>query len=263
MTIVVCVDEVYWNKSQILFKSLEKNWHGRVCVLCVDFKPALTYIGVNIYPDNFEFSICSKENLECFRTDWPSNRPFYFCCESGEFFNYFTFDPNELVIHLDADMIMQREMSETEVATIEHIEQGEIAMSPSAYPIMTLREELFRLNPRRGYERINQDYPGILGEILLYCTGMVIARAYTYRRLRDYYLANIDKMIANFNHHAASQWILCYIARSSFNVIKLNSVWHNASWFIDTQAKEVDEQLTTFGQVVIFNHTKFEKEYRY
>ncbi len=261
MTIVVCVDEIYWHKSQILFESLKKNWKGRVCTLCVDFR--MPDDEILKFEENFDFAWCKKEAFKSYREGWPSNRPLFFCCESGEFLNYFDFDDEELIIHLDADMIMQREMNEIELHQLDHIEQGEIAACASAYPTMSLREELFRLLPRRGYETINNDYPGILGDIPLYCSGLTIARANTYERMRGNYIQEIDKMIANFDHHAASQWLFNYLTWKYFNVIKLNSVFSNAKWYIDTKAEERDGQLITNGQVVLFNHTKFEKEYKY
>lgn len=263
MTIVICVDEVYWRKSQILFDSLNKNFFGRVCILAVDFNLPLQWR--QRFPGRFEFTSCKRTDFKSYREDWPSNRHQYFCSESGEFLEHFEFTPDELVIHLDADMIMQRQMTKAEREQLECFEQGEIGMSPSAYPVITLREESFRLNPRRGYEKINLDFPGVLGDISLYCCGMVVARAFTYKLLRDVYVKSIDKIVACFDHHAGSQWLLNYIVNrnSNFNVIEMSNDWHNASWFIDTLTEEKNEQLVRVGVVTLFNHTKFLKDYKY
>lgn len=251
MTIVVCCNEEYYIKGQIFFESLQRNWKDRVCVLCVDFKPKKEF--------PFEYAFCEAEDLPSYRQGWPVNRDFYFCCEGGDFFNYFSFNPDELIIQPDADMIMQRTMSPSEKNILLNFQQGDIGMSASSKPTTMLREEFYRLRPKKNYIKVNRDFPGRLGEFPLYCCGVIVAAADTYKKISEKYLASIDTMMANFDHHAAGQWIFNYHAKA-FNIIDLGNTFHNASWFIDTDIEDGDYLLHK-GQIVLFNHTKFLREY--
>lgn len=256
MTIVIACNQEYYTKAKIYFESLVKNWTGRVCILCIDFDPAKKY-------PNFEYGSCDAEKLPSYRHGWPANRDFFVCCEGGDFFEYFSFEPNELIIHTDADMIMQRSMSPNERALLESFNLGDIGMSASAKPFPTLREEYFRLRPKRNYLKANKDFPGRWGAIPLYCTGVIIARAETYKAIGEQYLKQIDTMVANFDHHAAGQWLWSWLAKD-FNVVNLGNTFQNASWFIDTDIIEGDWLIHgEDGQIVLFNHTKFLREYLY
>jgi len=261
MTIVVACDEGYFKKASSLWKSLRKNWRGRVCVLCVGFK------AFDEFDYGFEIASCNIEDFKCYNKDWPNNRSVYFCSESGEFLKYFNFDDDEIIVHLDADMILQRPLSDEEDSDLNWIEQGEIAMSPSSYPPTTLREELFKLKPKRTYTAINEMFPGVLGEMNLLCCGMIVARAKTYKAFSKIYLNHLDKMVQCFDHHAASQWLFNYLLEENiltFTKYRLNGTYHNASWFIDTLTSEQDNQLIyDKDRVVLFNHTKFNKEYKF
>jgi hypothetical protein len=256
MTIVIACNEEYYNKGKIFFESVWKNWKNRVCILCIDFDPPDKRVG-------WEYATCDAEKLPSYRLGWPVNRDFFVCCEGGDFFDYFSFDDNELIIHTDVDMIMQRPLSPSEKQLLDHFRQGDIGMSASAKPTMSLREEYFRLRPKRNYLKTNKDFPGRLGSIPLYCSGVIVARVATYKTIGAAYIASIDKMIANFDHHAAGQWLFSWLV-TVFNVIDLGNTFHNASWFFDTDAVEGD-YLThgENGQIVLFNHTKFLKEYLY
>jgi len=254
MTIVICCNEEYYNKAKIFFDSLVQNWKDRVCILCIDFDPKDKRKG-------WEYASCEVEKLPSYRLGWPVNRDFFVCCEGGDFFDYFSFTPDELILQVDADMIMQRTISPSEKKILDAMKQGDVAMSASAKPIMTLREEFFRLRPKRNYLKINREFPGRWGAIPLYCSGIVIARADTYKEISRKYLGDIDKMTQNFDHHAAGQWLLSYHL-TNFNVIDMGNTFQNASWFIDTDAEEGD-YMTHGGQIVLFNHTKFLREYLY
>lgn len=254
MTIVICCNEEYYHKGKYFFESLYKNWVDRVCILCIDFDP-------RDKRKEWEYATCEAGDLPSYRRGWPANRDFFICCEGGDFFNYFSFKPDELILQTDVDMIMQRTMGPSEKKILESLKQGDIALSASAKPVMTLREEFFRLRPKRNYLKTNREFPGRWGAIPLYCSGIVTARAETYRQLGEKYIGDIDKMTQNFDHHAAGQWLLSFHARS-FNVVDLGNTFQNASWFIDTDIEEGD-YLTHKGQIVLFNHTKFLREYLY
>lgn len=261
MTIVICLDINYYPRTKILFDSLKKNWTGRVCVLCIDFAAPdqdHKYYG-------FEFVSCKLEKLPSYRHGWPANRDFYVCCEGGDFLDYFKFEDSEMILQLDADMIMQRQFDDWDPYIIKLIQnrpgKAAIGMSPAFNPTPTLREEFHRLRPKKSYGKVNIDFPGRWGEMPLYCCGVIVCRADTYKKISQLYLADIDKMIDCFDHHAAGQWLFNYHCKD-FDIINLGNTFHNAFWFIDTDVED-GEQLTHKGNVVLFNHTKFIRDYKY
>jgi len=263
MTIIIACDNNYYKKAceHGLFHSLNKNWSYRVCVLLIGKLDE----GLELqYNDKFEYAFCALDHISTYRKGWPSNREFFVCAEGEDFSKWFKLDDDELIIHLDADMIMQRRLTQYELNQLIEIEEGEVGMSFSAFPAVSLREEVYKLKPRRGYDKINKDFEGNLGWITISCTGMIVAKANTYRELSKYYIQEFDKMIGNFDHHAGGQWLLNYIVkRYGFNLIDLGNRIHNASWFIDTLTEEKNDQLYYLDSLVAFNHTKFNKMYRY
>lgn len=264
MTIVIACDEKYYNKAVEygLFNSLKKNWKDKVCVLCIGFLPH------NSLYDGFLYAFCGHVGIESYRKDWPSNREGFVCAEGEDFTKWFNIPDDELVIHLDADMVMQREMSSYEKLMLQEIEEGEIGMSGSAMPLVSLREEFHKLKPKRGYEKVNQDFVGKLGYKHIYCSGLIVAKMKTYREISKIYNESFDNLINSFDHHAAGQWLFSYIAQTHFKVFNLGFTIHNALWFMDTEAEESQseeqlDQLKCKGEVVLFNHTKFNKKYEY
>lgn len=274
LTLVISVDQEYFHKATAfgLWKSLRKNWknadgtQARVCILCVGFNDE--WISHDNPVLDYEIASCNIEDLKCYRKGWPSNRDLYFCSESGEFLDYFKFTNDEIIIHLDGDMVLQRPLNEAEIATFEHIEDGEVAMAPYTLPYANLRDEVYKLKPRRGYEKINEEFPGRLGAYDSMCAGLVVATKNTWMEIKNKYIDHVNKVVACFDHHAASQWLFNYIVGNDYNLIELSNVIHNAAWFTDTDAIDGDYLYTTSSRtgnrsVTLFNHTKFAKEYKY
>lgn len=259
MTIVIACDEKYYNKATEygLFDSLKKNWKDRVCVLCIGFK-SLTFSD-----DKFEYAFCGHISIESYRKDWPSNREGFVCAEGEDFTKYFNIDDDELVIHLDVDMVMQRPLDEMDLLNLNSIEEGEFGMTQSADPTPSLREELYRIKPVRSYEKVNELFCGKLGAMNLYCTGFIVARMKTYRELSKIYNERFNDIAFCFDHHAAGQWLFNYIIEKNFVVYKFRGYMSNATWYTDTDAYEENNKLMWRGQTVTFNHTKFNKMYEY
>lgn len=258
MHIVIGLDETYHRKTEILYDSLKHNAKGfSIKILCLGFRP------VDCRP-GWEYKTAIFKRLKSYRTDFPENRKFYVCVEGGEFLSYFQFDDEDIIIHIDSDMIMQRPFNEQEIAQIQNLKYMEVAGSYSSIPHTTLREEFWKLKPKIGYEKAKKLFPGFWNEGI-FCAGVVVCTAKTYRDLISmYYLGNIENMIYTFGHHAAGQWLMNYaVFRYGSGFINLGHAFHNASWFIDTGVYEENNQLMWNNQVVLFNHTKYLKNYDY
>lgn len=248
-------------KQKNLFDSLRKNAKKfRVCVLCIGFWPD------DEFPRDFEYKHAKLEDMESYRKGWPENRPFYVCAEGGEFLDYFDFDIHDIIIHIDADMVMQREFTDEELNKVKGIKGATVMGSFHTIPKTDLYGEYIKLlSPSEEYARQvfrkSWDLP-------VFCAGLIVARVMTYRAIRTHYMAMIDDMIKVFKHHAAGQWIMSYIVGNFFNYEDLGYVFHNAEWFINTNASEgPNNKLVYRGngkeEVVLFNHTKFLRHWMY
>jgi hypothetical protein len=260
MTVVVGFTEDYYIKSQQfrLISSLVSHWKGRVCVVCIDFVP-------NGLPEHWEVATVQIDSLPSYRKDWPKNdgRSNYVTIEAGDFLSLFSFKNDEIIVRIDADMIMQRPLSIDESAQLISLSDGQIAMSGSADPIATLREEFFRIEPTRSRGKIQSDFPGNWGRMPLYCCGVIACNGATYKSMSEHYLSRIDQMVYNFGHHAAGQWVFNYILATKFQAIDMGPVFHGAEWFIDSGHYIYFNSLKHSGELVAFNHHKFLRKFRH
>jgi len=249
--IVVACTEDYYKKAAPLWNSW-KDLPYRKQILCIGFEAEL---------EGVETATCRLEDLKSYRTDFPSNRKFFVCAEGGEFLNFFNYDDEDIIVHIDADMIIQRDFNELELETIENLKYGDVVGSAYSIPYTSLREEFWKLKPKRGYVHSKNVYQ-VSWSAPMICAGLVACTAKTYKDIiATHYLGGINTMVDNFDHHAAGQWIMNYIIYKYGNMIILPFNFHNADWFIDTNTTVKDKKLYCNNQLVMFNHTKFNHIY--
>ena len=249
MTIVVVCDRVYYEKSEALWASLLKYWKGRVCILTINYSPEKKI-------HQFEYNHVKINYLKSYIPDWPSNRGFYVAVEGGDFLEYFHFHDNEIIVKIDADMILQRELNDKEIQKIHQVQN--VGMSLTATPPQTLREEFWRLQPK-SFAWVKNNFSGTWGSIPLYCCGVIVAKYKPYKKIHQAFIKNINVMSLCFGHHAASQWLLNYLVKN--NVTDLGNEFHCGDWFLETNTKEIDKKLYVNENMVAFNHTKFDEKW--
>lgn len=256
-TIVIALTDDYAVKARPLFDSLDRHARDlRICILLIrkNLTPYLPGFRVN----NIEYSEIYLLSLTSFRPGWPENRPFYACGEGGEFLEHFHFDDDEVIIHIDADFVMQRGMSDAELAHFSSVADGEVYSNYHSYPPHTLREEFYNLRPKVLIEEALKTYPASWDQ-RMFCAGFVCCTAWTYRQISAAYLAGIDQMTATFGHHAAGQWLLNYIVSRDHTFINQSPAIHNGWWYKNTPCHVHDRQLWYKDERVLFHHTKFEE----
>lgn len=259
-SIVLAMDEPYYHKAiaNNTFASLAANWPHRVCILCIGFDTPLNDLNVTT---PWELKSCELTDLPTYRANWPTNRPHYVCAEAGDFLDYFAFEPDELIIHIDADMVMQRKLTDEEMMELENAANlHTIQSTQSSYPATTFAQEAAKLNPRHP-SYVNEML--FFGELPLFCAGFVVARAIQYRVIKEYYHRVFPKYMARFDHHAVGQLILNTFGRHPFHDIStriLPGYWSAASWYKHQGEIEVRGNLLYCeDEVVIFNHNKFKE----
>lgn len=264
ITIVVALTDDLIEKSQDVFRSVTKNGRQlRKCVMIIGKTEQSSHLKWSKLLQDWEVASLPLERLASYKANWPKNRKFYACAEGGEFLDHFQFDSDEVIIKLDADFVMQRQMSADEWISFETLQHGVVMSNYHSYPPTTLREEYWKLLPEVGYDKAQDTFPGEWNSINMFCAGFVACTAVTYRRISKSYLYHHRKITQTFGHHAAGQWLMNWIVGRNFNFQPQPPSLHNASWYIDTPCYEHAQQLYYQDSPVLFNHTKFMKEYAY
>jgi hypothetical protein len=259
--IVVGCDDVYFTKATELWKSL-LDVPYEVYVLCLGFAPSES----QKEKYNFNYATADIYKLKSYIENYPDNRPFFVCVESGEFLDYFGFEDDDIIVHIDADGIIQREFNEDELKQIESLEYGDVWASYSSYPPRAIQDEWNSLLPKTDCP-IEKDQTGSNPSI--YCMGMIVCSVKTYRSIYGHYLRGIDYISKNLRHHASGQWLLNYIIHDVGGFKNSGNLVQNAEWFNGSNTKEQNGKLLALSEktnnyeLVFFNHTKFNPKYYY
>ncbi|HUN55884.1 MAG TPA: hypothetical protein VMU29_12070 [Smithella sp.] len=251
-SIVVAMDGPYLDKAKNhgLFLSLIKNWNQRICVLLIDCKTSDL-----IAHEKIQYVFIEKKQLETAGYNWPQNRDSYFSIEGGDFLPFFDFDEHELIIKIDADMIMQAPIRD------EFYNNWRFGLVATTESDMKLREEFWRLQPKCGYEAAKKRFPEMKRKKLLN-GGVVVAQAKTYEAIWAHYKRLFNVMVGTFGHHAGTQFLLSWIIHTYFHQWNMGYSMHCGDWFIDVRTMSDRGKLYyRFPELVVFNHTKFNPSY--
>jgi hypothetical protein len=256
MTILIACDEPYYIEAQQFLDSLDRHWKGHKSIFCIGFDPVHKRNG-------YKYASCEIEKIKSYHPEWPNNRKFYVCAEGGEFLDFFKMKDEEILIHVDADMIMQRKITVQEMNILNSLEHGQIAGSYYSKPPHTLREEFWKLSSV-SYYKAKEVFPNHWDR-KMFCAGLVACTVKTYREvIKKHYLGTyLNDMRSIFRHHAAGQWIMNYLTYEHGQFIDLGSTFHNATWFLETDTSVKDRFLYHKKEKVLFNHTKFDGNWRY
>lgn len=268
--IVVALDENYWHRANEfnLFESIHHNTKNdrEIFVECLCFGFDIPESDKYFKHQRWSWARCEVKELQSYREGFPkgqTNRPFYVCAEGGEFLDYFKYNPEDIIVHIDADMVMQRPFHSWELEQIKSFKYGQVGGSFHSFPATPLSEEADKLRPQFEINHIKKLYPNHWDKPI-FCAGLVVATAQTYRDVIYYhYLSEIDQMIKVFDHHAMGQWLMNFVVYEHGNFVNLGHLFHLASWFIgmNTQTKDIKGKLSYKGTVALFNHHKFQRKW--
>lgn len=267
--IVIALDENYWHKSKEygLFDSIMHNTSTDkdvfVKCLCIGFDVPIN--DEHFKHHRWDWERCEINELKSFRKGFPrnqKNRPFYICAEGGEFLDYFFFDPGDVIVHIDADMVMQRPFYSHEKELLISMRYGDVGGTYHSMPSFSLEKESKSLNPTEGFENIKKHIPNHW-EKPVFCAGLIACTAQTYKDvIYSHYIPMVDVMTMLFDHHAAGQLIMNYVVYEHGNFVNLGHVFHHADWFIGADKKDLkDNQLCYKSGIVLFNHHKFNRKW--
>jgi len=197
-----------------------------------------------------------KEQIPTRVEGWPKTRINYVTAQGGFFMDWINCDDDTIVIHTDADMILQRWFIGNELEFLE-VGHDEIAGCSCHWPSQTLGQAAKNIMPKdiqfKGYENMIE-----------FAGGFMIATAKTLRKFKKLYIENHDDLVKSFDRLGANQWLINYITHKYFKFKLLPEYVMNAIWYTGTNARMINGSLCTIvnnqshiGKKVIFNHYKF------
>ena len=190
------------------------------------------------------------EKIRTFTLGWPKNRFFYCTAQGGEFIDLAFFRDGELICLIDADVIMQRAITEQELSEITP-KRGEFTINFCSYPPRSLNDLTSSMMCTK--EIVSRDSYLELG------AAVMIAYKEDWEKLRDIYVPFFKSLRRSMWHHDATQWAISHILQWKFDV-KIAPDWlHNAEWYDGTRAKVDNVTLRVGKKDVVFWHTKFNK----
>lgn len=270
--IVIALDERYWHKAVEygLFDSIKKHTSNNkhIYVKCFCFGFDVPSGDKNFLHHRWSWAKCEKNELKSFREGYPrnqKNRTDFICGEGGEFLDHFKFDSNDVIVHIDADITMQREFHEWELRSILSLKYGEVGGTYHSEPSFSLETESSSLRMQETVVQAKKHFPNHW-EKPVFCTGVVVATVQTYRDIiQKQYIPLIDKMVMLFDHHAIGQWLMNQVVYEYGNFYNLGRIFHNANWFVGSKqnTEDVENQLHYKGDLVLFNHHKFNKKWSF
>lgn len=235
------ITENYYEKSKPFIDSIRKYWKHKFVIGFIDFIPK---------DYNGDYYYMQKKNIYTYSENYPKNRVNFVCPQGGEFIDYLVCSDDDVIIQLDSDTIMQREMTEDELLKLIP-EKDEIVSVYCAKPEMSL----YQITKNLKFSN-SEDYK-YLENLYEFTGSILIANKPTFIRLRDYVISEWDEMIKVNEHHAGIQWVISKVSREHLKVRILDNVYQCGIWYDTFNTYIKNRKLYIDNDVVIFNHTQF------
>ena len=228
----------YYLRAQPLFDSVKKYWP-------YEFKVGTIGFGDGDYRMDIA-------DVKTYRHNYPKNRSMFVCPQGGEFIDFLDVPDDEIVINIDADCIMQRAFTQAELSMITP-KDNEIIVTYPCWPPQTLKQVSKNLKFKH-----TDKFPDLFN--IEFCGAFLVARASTFRKLRDLVVAKFDDLVEVNDHHAGIQFLISYLSYKHLHVKYVPNTFQCGSWYLhDYNFSRIGGRLAIDGEVVIFNHTKFHK----
>lgn len=248
MILTTQMTEDYYLKAQSLLQSVKQFWHDRFVLGCIGFTPT-NFTG--------EWFRVEHNDIPSYHPYYPVNRRGFVTMQNGDFAKYIDCADDEVIICVDADTIMQREFKKQDFTYINSKLKSNVLISvyPNNPPqsIMTVSHNLGCkwqdaaniLQPVR--------YAGYVNE---FTTSFMISTKHWYTKLASEYNALFDKLPLLTDHHAGNQWLFNIVC-AAYRTEVMPAKYQCASWYTGFDTTVEDGLLKVDGEIVIFNHTKF------
>lgn len=245
MIIATSITSDYLEKSQPFFDSVNKNFIGKKICFCIGFKAEY---------EGWEMIYVDIDTLQC---KWqPENRKNYYSLQHGEFTRFYKFDDNDQIMFVDSDMILQRKFESSILLVSKFI------VTNSSFPPTKIEDVSVNLNCKLSKEDFINKHQLTINDNE-FCAALLIASAKEWDKLfREVRLVYKD-FLEDFTHHAAWQLLINIVIIKCHRHEISSPMLQNAEWYSGTEAKVIDDVLMWKDEVVYFNHTKFNRTFKY
>lgn len=132
---------------------------------------------------------------------------------------------DDVLLFVDADMIMQRPFTPEEIEWFHRLQPDEICVGLNGPRGETLLDEAALLEPQVEGWVLDSLFPG-WQPLPAWNTGFVAARRSAYQRLYDMSRALMPAAESCFAHYAAVQWVMCYCIGRFLKHVELPQTIH-------------------------------------
>lgn len=245
MIIATSITSDYFVKSMPFFDSVNKHFKGERICFCIGFHAEL---------EGWKMVYVDPESIQC---KWkPKNRKGYISLQHGEFHRFYRFNDDDQVLFIDSDMILQRKFE----TTLEF--KNKFLVTRSSFPSTTLEDVCKNLSCKLTPEQWLDKHQLTIND-QEFCAAFIIASIKEWTKLFREVRVVYKDFLSDFEHHAAWQLLINVAIMKCHRYEILPPLIQNAEWYSGTEAKVVDDILMWKDEVVYFNHTKFNRNFKY
>lgn len=192
-------DHSYLMRAQPYLDSLKRHEPERATLFCVDFTPGQD-VGMRIVPVDFARCIPAQKKMLQVGSFVLSAPP--------------DWTDDDVVVFTDADAILQRPLSDEEIALFLQgtCDGGVMIGRNTPDPTQTLGQESKELFPQAADAQIALRFPGYEA-MLARNTGFVVARLGTWRRIHAQVRQIWPLVARTWTHWAQAQMAICYVVQ--------------------------------------------------
>lgn len=247
MIIATSITHDYFSNSLSFFDSVNKHFTGKKICFCIGFHADF---------EGWEMIYVPEVSLECKIPGFPGNRDNYYSLQHGEFVNHYKFEYDDQIMFIDSDMILQRDFK-TDLKF-----PNKFLVTNSSFPPTRIKDVVNNLGCKIDLDTFLNQY-GLTGDEEEFCAALLVASAREwiglYRKIKIAY----KSFLSDFTHHAAWQLFINIMIKEYCDYQVIGPVLQNAEWYSGTEAYVKDDQLMWKDEVVYFNHTKFNRNFKY
>jgi hypothetical protein len=181
-----------------------------------------------------------------------------YCLQHGAFMDVLDFvNDNDIIIFSDGDVIIQRDINESEINLLETFTDNDIGCNMNNFKARSLESDYNLLQPLVPYSEIKKAFGFIhnFKEFIGYNTGLLIGKPKAWRYLRKAYKRYYPYIEKTCLHYAKQQLLINIITQSEMKTIEVPQTIHTHGHFGLPPFARYDNGLLKVGdELVLFRH---------
>jgi hypothetical protein len=164
---------------------------------------------------------------------------------------------NDIIIFSDGDVIIQRDINESEIKLLETFKDNDIGCNMNNFKARSLESDYNLLQPLVPYLEIKKGFGFIhnFKEFIGYNTGLLIGKPMAWKYLRKSYKRYYHYIEKTCLHYAKQQLLINIITQSEMKTIEIPQTIHTHGHFGLPPFARYDNGLLKVGdELVLFRH---------